>query len=138
MTGLCRAESTLPPILAALALTFGPSTPEDLNPELVCVLGEHPDEPDHWGFACEIDGDHTGEVWTRWTDELPPYVVLVKPNCPSKGPEDFAFCGMFAEHPGPCTWEIELPTPDKLRALERDFDDALTLLRALGQLDPPP
>ncbi|MFI0976322.1 hypothetical protein ACH4SP_04735 [Streptomyces sp. NPDC021093] len=137
---MCRATSTLPPVLAARALEMAPSgTASDLDPHLVCVLGEHAG-PGHWAHACEIEGVRDREVWARWTDERAPYTVLVRPDCPGESPDGAEGCAMFEGHPGPCTWELDDPEGDalqKLFALGRDTGSVLGLILALHELDPP-
>jgi hypothetical protein len=118
----------------------GSGTASDLDPNLVCVLGEHA-EPDHWAHACEIEGVDDREVWARWTDERAPYVVLVKPNCCGESPDGADGCGMFAGHPGPCTWELDDPEDDELQdlfALGKNAESVFGLILALRELDPPP
>lgn len=115
---VCNARAYLPSGLVPVALALETrSTPADTEVErgLRCSLqGQH--DNDHHGLVLELDGIDTGSVWTRWTTDQLPYVVVVLPDCPGAGGQA---CSEFAGHPGGHTPEMHDPYSDMSRTLTR-------------------
>jgi hypothetical protein len=63
---------------------------------------------DHQALVRELDGVHTGAVWTHWPDGGRPVAVLVVPDCLAvvTAETGSTACAGFRGHPGAHSWEL--------------------------------
>ncbi|MEC3995831.1 hypothetical protein VSR01_20840 [Actinacidiphila sp. DG2A-62] len=101
----CEESAFLTPALRAELLASYPDVRAELvADDLMCHLAAHEDG-DHFAIVYDhLPGPDAGALWTRWSDDVP-RVILLRPDCPARSPEDRIPCGHFAEHPGPHSWQ---------------------------------
>ncbi|MEC3996551.1 hypothetical protein VSR01_24795 [Actinacidiphila sp. DG2A-62] len=103
--GVCEKSAFLTPALRAELLASYPDVRPDLvADDLICHLAAH-DDGDHFAILYDhLPGPDAGALWTRWSDDVP-RVILLRPDCPARSPEDRIPCGHFTAHPGPHSWQ---------------------------------
>lgn len=114
---VCGAREYLPAALvpAAIALEkqVGEATETDVERHVRCTIQEHEDGL-HTAFVMDLDGVHTGSVWTSWATGEQPAAVFVMADCDGADGEP---CREFRRHPGGHShqihdpWTERIPTP---------------------------
>lgn len=108
---VCGERGRLPVQLVPEAMAHaaaGAAAADDVERHPRCMLEAHT-VGDHFAFVMELDGPGTGAVWTRWSRDGPPAVLLVLPDCPATEADTREPCGEYDGHPGGHTYELTDP-----------------------------
>jgi anti-sigma regulatory factor (Ser/Thr protein kinase) len=104
----CGEQGRLPVQLVPEAMGYaaaGAAAADDVERHPRCQLEAHT-VGDHVGFVMELAGPDTGAVWTRWSRDSPPAVLLVLPDCPATEAGTREPCCEYGGHPGGHTYEL--------------------------------
>jgi hypothetical protein len=98
---------------------------------IVCGLAEH-GQDGHWGIARDLATPQGAAVWATWIEGDEPY-CMSKDVCPQAGRTSRRTCALFLDHPGVCSFALDMALAEDSSRAGR-IEAALKVLSA-GESD---
>lgn len=102
----CGARIPVTAALKARVHAKRGSVPGMARASIVCGLGEHGIDG-HWGIVRDLAAPQGGAVWATWMEGDVPY-CLSQDVCPQIGRTRRRTCALFRDHPGVCSFALDV------------------------------